>query len=218
VYTEYIDKYGYEYLFPVADTPIGKLCTVICFDMNFGETHRAMVKRGAEIIIHPTSEPHNMRRRGWDIARHVRAFENTAYVLTAGHGGEFRGASSGFPGAMQRGYSKVVSYDGSLQCVADGPGSVPLVGSIDMKALRRARSDLKSNLVLWDNPVVYSHKYQKGYGIENDIWCSDPLINPYEDASQIKIVIDRYKKEKIYSDSKSYNESIIMNESMQAVV
>ena len=218
VYTEYLNRYGYEYLFPVADTRIGKLCTVICFDMNFGETHRAMVKRGAEIIIHPTSEPHNMRRRGWDIARHVRAFENTAYLLTSGHGGEFRGEMSTFPGSMQRGYSKVVNYDGSLQCVADGPGSVPLVGSIDLKALRRARSDLKGNLVLWDNPIVYSHKYQQDYGIKNDIWAGDPSINPYEDASQIKRVIDRYKKEKIYSDSECFSKTAVMNESMQAVV
>ncbi|SVD86149.1 uncharacterized protein METZ01_LOCUS439003, partial [marine metagenome] len=66
IYDQYIDKYGYDHLFPVADTPLGKLATVICFDMNFPETHRAMVKRGAEVIIHPTSEPHNIRRRGWD--------------------------------------------------------------------------------------------------------------------------------------------------------
>ncbi len=218
VYTEYVDRYGYDHLFPVADTPLGKLCTVICFDMNFGETHRAMVKRGAEVIIHPTSEPHNVRRRGWDIARHVRAFENTAYLLTAGHGGEFRGDGLGFPGAMQRGYSKVVNFDGSLQCVVDGPGAVPLVGSLDMKALRRARADIKANLAAWDNPVVYAHKYAEERGLANDLWPDDPMGNPYEDAAQIKKVIEIYQRDNVYIPPSNTDDGQIIDQSMQAVV
>ena len=89
VYDQYLDKYGYEYLFPVADTPVGKLATTICFDNNFPETYRAMAHRGAEVILHPTSEPHGAHRMGWDSARRMRAFENVAYVLSCGHGGEY---------------------------------------------------------------------------------------------------------------------------------
>ncbi|MFL2770161.1 MAG: nitrilase-related carbon-nitrogen hydrolase [Rhodospirillaceae bacterium] len=218
VYTEYVDRYGYDHLFPVADTPLGKLCTVICFDMNFGETHRAMVKRGAEVIIHPTSEPHNVRRRGWDIARHVRAFENTAYLLTAGHGGEFRGQGLGFPGSMQRGYSKVVNFDGSLQCVVDGPGAAPLVGSLDIAALRRARADIKSNLVAWDEPVVYAHKYAEENGLANDLWADDPNDNPYENAGQIKKVIETYKRNKVYIPPADSDTREPIDQSMQAVI
>ncbi|MBT4740816.1 MAG: hypothetical protein HOO09_10570 [Rhodospirillaceae bacterium] len=218
VYTEYVDRYGYDHLFPVADTPLGKLCTVICFDMNFGETHRAMVKRGAEVIIHPTSEPHNVRRRGWDIARHVRAFENTAYLLTAGHGGEFRGEGLSFPGSMQRGYSKVVNYDGSLQCIVDGPGAVPLVGSLDMTALRRARADLKGNLAAWDDPVVYAHKYAAERGLPNDAWSGDPMVNPYEGAAEIKKMIDIYQRENVYIRPQGSGKKPPIDQSMQAVV
>lgn len=218
VYTEYVDRYGYDHLFPVADTPLGKLCTVICFDMNFGETHRAMVKRGAEVIIHPTSEPHNVRRRGWDIARHVRAFENTAYLLTAGHGGEFRGEGLGFPGAMQRGYSKVVNFDGSLQCIVDGPGAVPLAGSLDMTALRRARADIKNNLAAWDDPAVYAHQYADERGIANDAWTGDPMVNPYVDAAEIKKVIDIYQRDNIYIPPDGASEKPAIDQSMQAVV
>ena len=218
VYTEYVDRYGYDRLFPVADTPLGKLCTVICFDMNFGETHRAMVKRGAEVIIHPTSEPHNVRRRGWDITRHVRAFENTAYILSAGHGGEFRGEGLSFPGSMQRGYSKVVNYDGSLQCVVDGPGAVPLVGSIDMTALRRARADLKGNLVAWDDPVVYAHKYAEERGIGNDAWAGDPMVNPYADGAEIKKMIKIYQRDGVYVRPEGSGGKPAIDQSMQAVV
>ncbi len=218
VFTEYVDRYGYDHLFPVADTPLGKLCTVICFDMNFGETHRAMVKRGAEVILHPTSEPHNVRRRGWDIARHVRAFENTAYLLTAGHGGEFRGEGLGFPGAMQRGYSKVVNFDGSLQCIVDGPGAVPLVGSLDMKALRRARADITANLAAWDDSVVYAQHYAGEHGIANDVWSGDPMVNPYEDAAEIKKVIEIYKRDGVYIPPSEGGAEPAIDQSMQAVV
>lgn len=218
VFSEYVDRYGYDHLFPVADTPLGKLCTVICFDMNFGETHRAMVKRGAEVILHPTSEPHNVRRRGWDIARHVRAFENTAYLLTAGHGGEFRGEGLGFPGAMQRGYSKVVNFDGSLQCIVDGPGAVPLVGSLDMKALRRARADITSNLAAWDDPVVYAQHYAGERGIANDVWAENPMVNPYEDAAEIKKVIETYKRDGVYIPPSDGGAEPAIDQSMQAVV
>jgi predicted amidohydrolase len=217
VFDEYVDRYGYDHLFPVADTPLGKLCTVICFDMNFGETHRAMVKRGAEVIIHPTSEPHNVRRRGWDIARHVRAFENTAYLLTAGHGGEFRGEGLGFPGAMQRGYSKVVNFDGSLQCIVDGPGAVPLVGSMDMQALRRARADLKVNLAAWDDPIVYAEHYAGERGIANNVWAGDPMVNPYVDAAEIKKMIETYKRDGVYIAPEGATGPAI-DQSMQAVV
>jgi len=219
VFTEYIDRYGYEHLFPVAETKIGKLCTVICFDMNFGETHRAMVKRGAEIIIHPTAEPHNIRRRGWDLARHVRAFENTAYLLTAGHGGEFRGKNGPvYPGSMSRGYSKVINFDGTLQCVADSPGAVPLVGSLDLKSLRRSRNEITSNLSLWDNPSVYADSYSKNRGLPNDIWAEDPMKNPYENSCEINKVLEIYKQERIYIEPEDSKGQPVIDQSMQPVV
>ena len=199
VYDQYVQKYGYEHLFPVVDTPIGRLATKICFDMNFPETARAFATRGAEVIIHPTSEPHNIRRRAWDIGRHTRAYENTAYVVTAGHGGEVRAQSRQQLTFMNRGFSKVVNFDGSLQVVADGPGALPLQGSIDLKALRAARRNAKANLVLWDDPVVYQAAYNAGRGLPNNLWADDPVVNPYEKMEQLKSVIDAYNRDGIYT-------------------
>ena len=85
----YLERYGYEALFPVADTRLGRLATAICFDMNFPELHRALAQRGAEVLLHPTAEPHNIRRRAWENGRQVRAWENTMYIASAGLGGEY---------------------------------------------------------------------------------------------------------------------------------
>jgi predicted amidohydrolase len=199
IYDQYVQKYGYEHLFPVVDTPIGRLATKICFDMNFPETARGFATRGAEVIIHPTSEPHNIRRRAWDIGRHTRAFENAAYVVTCGHGGEIRAHSQQQLTFMNRGFSKVVNFDGTLQVVADGPGALPLQGSIDLKALRDARRDPKSNLVLWDDPIVYQVAYNAGRGLPNNLWADDPAVNPYETMAQLKKVIEVYNRDGVYT-------------------
>lgn len=199
VYNQYVDKYGTEHLMPVVDTPIGRLATKICFDMNFPETSRGFVAKGAEVIIHPTSEPHNIRRRAWDLSRHTRAFENSAYVITAGHGGEVSARSTnGQPTAMNRGYSKVVNFDGTLQVVADGPGALPLQGSIDLKALRHARANAKSNLAIWDDSVVYEAAYNAGNGLPNNLWAGDPVVNPYEKFAQLKKVIAGYNAKGVF--------------------
>ncbi len=199
VYDQYLDKYGYEHLFPVADTAIGKLATVICFDNNFPETHRALTRRGAEVIIHPTSEPHGGHRAGWDAARRMRAFENTAYVLTCGHGGEYFLAGRGVPSARARGYSKIVNFDGSIQAEADTAGQVPLSGTVDLRRLRRARADIKANIRLWDDAVVYAEEYAKpNRGLRNNIWPDDPHGNPYYQGAEIKKVLQAYVNEGIF--------------------
>ncbi|MDZ4372821.1 MAG: nitrilase-related carbon-nitrogen hydrolase, partial [Phenylobacterium sp.] len=130
IYSDYVARDGYDALFPVADTKIGKLGTLVCFDMNFPETARELARRGAEVLIHPTSEPHNARRHGWDIGRRTRAFENLAYVVSCGTGGQYMDPADTAPSPAKRGHSKIVRFDGRLEAAADGPGHLPLMGPI----------------------------------------------------------------------------------------
>ncbi len=77
VFTEYVDRYGYEALFPIVDTPIGRLATMVCFDHTVPETARMLARYGAEVIIHCTSDPHGAGRRPWEECPHdpgVREF------------------------------------------------------------------------------------------------------------------------------------------------
>jgi predicted amidohydrolase len=199
VYDQYVAKYGYEHLFPVVDTPIGRLGTAICFDNNFPETYRALACRGAEVIIHPTSEPHGGHRGGWDAARRMRGFENTAYILSAGHGGEFFLKGRAAPSARARGYSKIVNFDGSIQAEADTAGQVPLPGVVDLNALRAARADIQANLMIWDEPLVYAADYAASpRGLPNNLWPDDPMGNPYLGGAEIKKVAAGYVKAGIF--------------------
>ena len=193
VYDRYLDIFGYDFLFPVADTPIGRLATMVCFDQAHPEIARMMTKYGAEVIIHPTSEGHGSQRSGWDAARATRGFENTAYVLSAMPGAEFFHHGNGeFPTSQMRGHSKVVNFDGTIQGVADGPGGCILTGTIDLKALQRARANPMTNLPLWDDPEVYAHIYAGEVGLPNNLWGPDPLENPYIGFGPLKERLDSF--------------------------
>lgn len=198
IFTQYVDRYGYDHLFPVADTAIGRIATVVCFDINFPETARAMVQRGAEIILHPTSEPHNAGRTAWEFGRRTRAFENLAYVVSAAMGGEYLNHADTVPNLYSRGHAKLVNFDGSVQTVADGPGRVALDGRIDLMALRRARANARQNLLLWDEPSVYAHVYAAGRGMPNDLWVDAAAPFPYRGMQPTKDVIARYQQDGIY--------------------
>ncbi|WP_446830122.1 nitrilase-related carbon-nitrogen hydrolase [Candidatus Foliamicus sp.] len=193
IYDRYLDIYGYDFLFPVADTPIGQLGTMVCFDQAHPEVARMLTQYGAEIIIHPSSEGHGSQRSGWDAARVTRAFENTAYVLSAMPGAEFFHHGNGeLPTAQMRGYTKMVNFDGSVQGVADGPGACILTGTVDLKALQRARANPLTHLPLWDDPEVYAQIYAGEVGLPNNLWGSDPLENPYVGFGPLKSRLESY--------------------------
>ena len=193
VYDRYLDIFGYDFLFPVADTPIGRLATMVCFDQAHPEIARMLTKYGAEVILHPTSEGHGSQRSGWDAARMTRAFENTAYVVSPMPGSEYFHHGNGeMPTSNMRGHSKIVNFDGTIQGVADGPGGCILTGAIDLKALRRARANPLTNLPLWDDPEVYAHIYAGQVGLPNNLWGADPLENPYVGFGPLKERLESY--------------------------
>ena len=199
IYDRYLDTYGYDFLFPVVDTPLGRLATMVCFDQAHPEVARMLTKYGAEIIIHPSSEGHGSGRRGWDMARQTRAFENTAYMLSALPGGGYFDAddAKGITTQM-RGHSKIVNFDGSLQGVADTSGACILSGTIDLKALRRARANPMTNLAIWDDPAVYVEQYAAEIGLPNNLWGDDPLENPYVGFGPLKKVLASYYERGIF--------------------
>ena len=78
------DLPGYdEPLFPVADTPIGRIGCAICYDWLFPEAIRQLAANGAEVLVRVSAymdpwgatEPMNW----WTIINRARAIENIAY-------------------------------------------------------------------------------------------------------------------------------------------
>ena len=141
VHTSPHDIDGYdEPLFPVADTPIGRLGCAICYDWLFPEALRQLAANGAEVMIRVSAymdpwgstEPLNW----WGVVNRCRALENIAYVVAANQGASLRN----YPPYSWPGGSQIVDFDGRVLADATpGPGERIVTAAIDVSALRHER-------------------------------------------------------------------------------
>jgi predicted amidohydrolase len=196
IFTRYVERYGYDALVPVVDTPIGRLGSLICYDANWPELWRALALKGAEVICNPTSEIHSDRRPHWYAAKRAHAAENRVYVASANAGSEqFR------PGApvtgMNRGHSALIDYNGALAAHADGPGVVPLLGRIDLGALRRARARAAGRVGAF-RPEAVAEAYATFQGFPLDCFLERPMMVPGEGPPLVRAQIERLIERGVY--------------------
>jgi predicted amidohydrolase len=141
VHTSPHDIEGYdEPLFPVADTPIGKIGTAICYDWLFPEVLRQLAANGAEVLVRVSAymDPWNASAPmdWWTIINRCRAIENTAYVVAANQAASLKN----YPPYSWSGGSQIVDFEGRLLADASpGPGERIVVAPIDVSALRHER-------------------------------------------------------------------------------
>ena len=198
IYSRLVEELGYDALFPVVDTPLGKLAAMVCFDHTVPETAHMLAKRGAEVIIHCTSDPHGAGRRPWEECRMTRAHDNGAYILAPRPGGEYFDPHAVHPGTFLRGYTRIIGYDGRLLGEADTSGKVSFQANLDLAELRRYRANASANLLIWDEPRSYVDWYGKGHGLPGDLWAGDPQENPYANFAAMKASLERFYSEGIY--------------------
>lgn len=136
VWDKYLDVYGLEAVFPVADTVIGKLAAIASEEILYPEVARAHAIRGAEIFLHSTSEVASPNLTIKQIARRARALENLAYVVSANNA-ELRGID--VPTDSSNGFSDIIDYHGN-QMVLAGVGESSVANSfLDLAGLRAYR-------------------------------------------------------------------------------
>ncbi|MBI3403284.1 MAG: nitrilase [Acidobacteria bacterium] len=160
------DLPGYdEPLFPVADTPIGRIGCAICYDWLFPEAIRQLAANGAEVLIRVSAymdpwgatEPMSW----WTTINRARAIENLAYVVAANQGASLRL----YPPYSWPGGSQIVDFDGRMIAEASpGPGERIVVGPVDVSALRHERASrighhMLSHLRTEAYPVYAKHAY-----------------------------------------------------------
>jgi len=155
---KYLDMYGIEGTFPVADCELGKIAMMPCAEIMYPEAARAFMMRGAEVILHPTSDSGAMDLWAWESAKKVRAAENMIYLVSCNAGGSVGGA---IPGNFNMGHSKIYDFNGRLLGESGGPGETVLPSAtIDIEELRRERSDCMSyNRILSQRHDIYRQIY-----------------------------------------------------------
>jgi predicted amidohydrolase len=144
------DLQGYdEPLFPVAETPIGRIGCAICYDWLFPEAIRQLAMNGAEVLVRVSAymdpwgatEPMNW----WTTINRARAIENMAYVVAANQGASLRH----YPPYSWPGGSQIIDFDGRLLADASpGPGERIVVAPIDISAVRHERESRRGHHML----------------------------------------------------------------------
>ena len=130
----------------VADTALARFGLSICYDLRFGELYRALVERGAEVLLIPSAFTATTGKAHWETLVRARAIESQAFVVAPGQQG--RHDDGGL--RESHGQSMIVDPWGVILAQApDGPGLglaeidlervVEVRGAIPVAAHRRLR-------------------------------------------------------------------------------
>jgi predicted amidohydrolase len=136
LWERYLDIYGIEGVFPVAVTEIGRLAAIASEEILYPEIARAHALRGAEVLLHSSSEIGSPTLTHKQIARRARAFENLAYVVSANTAGI---AGTAMPLNSADGNSAVIDWKGNVLAESNAGETFTAFSDIDLGALRQAR-------------------------------------------------------------------------------
>ncbi|MBN2557196.1 MAG: acyltransferase [Clostridia bacterium] len=128
---KYFGYGGHDYR--VYKTPFARFGVIICYDVDFPETSRALAKAGAQIIFVPAAWAVTHRSL-WDIFLPARALENTVFIAGVNRTGT-EGEEIYF------GDSKVFDPTGTLAAKAGEWKEGLLVCDLDIKTIEKIRED-----------------------------------------------------------------------------
>lgn len=192
VWEKFVAAYGEDAAFPVVETEIGVLGTIASEEILYPEIARMSVFKGAEILLHPTSEVGAPGLTPKDIAKRARALENLAYVVSANSAGI---TGTPVPRNSTDLMSKIVDFKGAVLAEA-GPGETMNANAIlDLGALRETRKKTGMSNFLSRLPLA---AFREGYAREFAPPNGAPDGKMIERAEAIKrqqAVIDRMRKD-----------------------
>ncbi len=192
VLERYLEKHGIEGLWPVARTPIGNLAMMPCGEILWPETARCLMFRGAEVILHPTSDQGYTEFMAWESAKRTRAAENMVYLISANAGGITGGPASN----QNNGNSKIFDFQGRLLSSSDSAGeSYRCNAVIDVGLLRRARCTpgglFGVNRLARLRPEAYAPLYAAASFYPPNLWLDGPMKSKQQIQDALVKVIEK---------------------------
>ena len=137
-----VEEY-HEPLFPVADTPLGKIGCLTCYDALFPESYRELAMQGAEVIVLANAYPSPWQTEpptNWlTIVPQVRSLENCVYTVNINQGGDvtpfqFNGGSA------------IFDWEGRILSQTLHRGEQFVLAHIDLAGLRAWRGSTYQHL------------------------------------------------------------------------
>lgn len=151
VWDSYTRHYSLEQVFPVVETPLGRIAAIASEEILYPEICRILAARGAEIILHPTSEASGTGMTPKNIAKIARAQENMLYVISANSAGIF---GTPLAPASTDGRSQIVDDRGLVLAETGYGESITACADIDITALRHRRARIGMDNRLARSPMA----------------------------------------------------------------
>ena len=200
VWDKYLDIYGEDAIFPVADTEIGKLGCVASEEIMYPEIARCMAMRGMEVLCHPSSEAGSPLPTTKEICRRARAVENICYVVSA-NTASIQG--TGVLSASTTGISKVIDSTGKILAEAGAGETSVATAILDIDALRKIRTRTGMANLLSRQPFgAYANQYGGHTFVEPNGMLKDGELDIPERSfflERQQSVIDRLKTDGVLS-------------------
>lgn len=177
VWNKYLEIYGYESLFPVLNSPLGRLACVASEEILFPELTRCLAMRGAEILLHSTSEAAAVGTQitPKDAAKISRSVENGMYVVSANTAGI---SGTPLPSSSADGGSKIVDFNGRIVAQAGTGESMCAFSEVDVNALRAARRRVGlTNLLCRQRFELYAQSYAQNSFCEPNALATEEQIS-----------------------------------------
>lgn len=156
---QYVKRYGpiEKSIFPVVDTPIGKLAALVCADGLFTtEIARCLALNGAEVLLYPIST-FGQPRDNYHLVCKAHAYFNACYIVSANVGMNFSRERPQAPA----GYSPIVDYSGHIMNFADSTGETTVSAVLNIQSLRAHR--MRWAFMLAPATALYRPFYERTY-------------------------------------------------------
>lgn len=159
VWDKYMEHYSEDDLFPVLETPLGRLAALASEEIRYPEISRILAARGAEVILHPSSEASSTLMSPKNVAKIARAQENQCYIVSANSAGI---TGTGLAAMSTDARSQIVDDRGLLLTETPGGESITACADIDIGALRYRRQRNGMDNMLARQPMeLYARAFGK---------------------------------------------------------
>lgn len=185
VLDRFLEVYGRDALFPVVRTEIGQLACIASEEILYPEIVRCLALRGAEVLLHSTSEVGSLLPSAKNIAKLARATENLAYLVSANSAGI---TGTDIPAQSTDGHSQIVSYEGLRLCEAGFGESMAAHATLHISALRayRARPGM-ANLLSRQRNELFAHEYAQRVYPPNSLEQAEPSRSQFLQVQSLAI-------------------------------
>jgi predicted amidohydrolase len=141
VYDKWVEAHGdsLDSFFPVADTDIGMLGTIVCYDASFPESARGLAMNGAEVLCRFSYAEPWVGRGVWELQNRSRALDNTCYLIAPNVGPCQIAPDEMAPVDVGSGKSMICNYKGEILGFHESATNAYTAAVIDIGALRHFR-------------------------------------------------------------------------------